>query len=83
MWTPDDAMYIEKLAGTKVHKGIGRTMLAWAEHYATEHGSPTLRLDCSAEVPELCEYYEKFGYKKVKTIPTEEDGFKALFQKEL
>ncbi|HEX6797333.1 MAG TPA: GNAT family N-acetyltransferase [Ktedonobacterales bacterium] len=61
---PGNAAYVH---GLLVHrdfagKEIGCRLLEWAERRASAAGKPLVRLDCTAENPELRAYYERAGY---------------------
>lgn len=82
-----DAFYIHSLAVSKKWKGkaIGRSMLKWAEEYAVKNGRKYIRLDCMAENPVLCAYYERAGFIScgLKEIQYKHILWKArLYQKE-
>ena len=49
-----------RVAGT----GVAAALLAWAERRAQDAGRSWLRLDCSAEHPGLCRYYERAGFER-------------------
>ena len=82
-WDSEPSVYIQKLAGRETDKGIGRIMLDSARVFAESHEMHRLRLDCSSGNHRLCDYYERAGFTKVKTVPTEEDGEIALFEKQV
>jgi GNAT superfamily N-acetyltransferase len=49
---------VRKLAGQQ----IGKMLLHWAEPCVAEAGKEFLRLDCMAENPKLCAYYQRAGF---------------------
>jgi GNAT superfamily N-acetyltransferase len=63
---PGEALYIHSLAVRRRWKGhwIGRSILQWAEAYATGDNRAFLRLDCLAENTVLCRYYEQAGFSE-------------------
>jgi len=89
-WGDDsmDAFYIHSLAVRRDWKGqgIGLSLLKWAEDYARSKHRPYLRLDCMAENPSLCTYYEQAGFISCgdKDIQSGQFLWKArLYQKEV
>jgi ribosomal protein S18 acetylase RimI-like enzyme len=81
---PDDAGYVHGLAISRAvgGQGVGLALLRWAERAAAAAGKRFLRLDCMAENPALCDYYERAGY----TCPGEISGpgwKAALYEKAL
>ena len=66
MWpgASDDAGYVHRLAvGRAAHgRGIGRTLLAFAERTAREDGKRSLRLDCACASAGLRAYYTAAGF---------------------
>lgn len=63
-----ESRFIHKLAVAPAHKGqgIGHRMLAKAVDDARLHQATYLRLDCAGDRPQLCHFYESFGFSKVK-----------------
>lgn len=59
---PDDALYLHSLAVRRGYSGLGRQLLSWSEGTAGAAGRRYLRLDCRADNPALCGYYERAGY---------------------
>lgn len=45
--------------------GVGRAMMGWVEEQSREAGKRGVRLDCWADNPRLCRYYEEAGYVRV------------------
>ena len=60
------AGYIHGLAVSRelAGKGIGRSLLGWSMDFIKVR-KPYVRLDCMAENPRLCRYYEEAGFSKV------------------
>lgn len=77
---PDDALYLHRLAVRASHRGLGRLLLSWTELRAATAGRSFLRLDCAADEPELCGYYEQAGYTRRGVVLTR-FGPTALFEK--
>jgi GNAT superfamily N-acetyltransferase len=62
---PSTALYIEAFAATRSPqgRGVGLALLKWAEKYGKESGKTMMWLDCWADNPDLCKYYEQAGYE--------------------
>jgi ribosomal protein S18 acetylase RimI-like enzyme len=60
----EEAGYVHRLAVRRAFagKGIGWHLLRWAEGMVAAAGKSYLRLDCMAENPALCAYYERAGF---------------------
>jgi GNAT superfamily N-acetyltransferase len=86
MWEsfPDGALYIEAFAAKRSPegRGLGGGMLRWAEDYAREKGKSVLWLDCWADNPELCHYYERAGYEP-RGLLVVNDWRARLFEKQI
>ncbi len=84
IWGANDApaMYVHKLAilGEFAGRGIGTKILAFAEEKAKENGMSLLRLDCSEDNKNLCDYYARQGYKHVKTKVFNPTDIKELYR---
>jgi ribosomal protein S18 acetylase RimI-like enzyme len=65
---PDDAGYVHGLRVRRATagQGVGRALLAWAERAVARAGRPYVRLDCIADNPRLCRYYEEAGFTRVE-----------------
>lgn len=65
LW-PDDghALYLHKLSVRRAFAGQGlpAQLFAWAEARALAQGRTLLRLDCAADRPKLCAFYEAQGF---------------------
>jgi GNAT superfamily N-acetyltransferase len=61
---PSSAFYLEAFTTSRsvTGQGIGRTLLQWAEQYTLQSGRSELWLDCWADNPDLCRYYQKAGF---------------------
>jgi ribosomal protein S18 acetylase RimI-like enzyme len=81
----DDAGYIHQLAIRRGYegKGLGLELLRWTEGRIASCDKNFARLDCWAENPKLCSYYETAGYRYQRTIRTKYDWSLKLYQKEL
>jgi GNAT superfamily N-acetyltransferase len=62
-----ESLFIHKLAAARRLKGRGAAaaMLNWAKAEAREQGKIYLRLDCAADRPKLCRFYEGYGFRRV------------------
>ena len=62
-----ESLFIHKLAATRRLKGRGVAvaMLDWVKERAAEQGIAHLRLDCAADRPRLCLFYEEYGFRRV------------------
>jgi GNAT superfamily N-acetyltransferase len=80
---PDDALYLEALttARSRAGSGVGREMLQWADRFAAEDGKTAIWLDCWADNPSLCQYYERAGYEPRGVFGTKWRG--QMFEKPL
>ncbi len=65
--TKNDSGYIHKLAVRRHFAGtnIARQMVEWAKGKAKLQGKDFLRLDCAADRPKLCTFYENLGFRRV------------------
>ncbi len=86
--TVDAAGYIHglRVRRSAVGRGIGLAILRWAERELAARGNRFARLDCMAQNPALCAYYEHAGYRRVRTVTFEDQQGPyalALFEKAL
>ena len=60
-----DAGYVHRLAvASDAHgRGLGRTLLDWADLEITRQGRSQLRLDCACDNPGLRRYYEELRFR--------------------
>ena len=65
--TPAKTRYVHHLATHTNHKGLGVSMLEYAENLVLNEGGNVLRLDCQTVNPQLNRYYENLGYVCVGT----------------
>lgn len=65
--TEDESLFVHKLAAARRLKGRGvaAAMLDWARVRASERERSYLRLDCAADRPKLCRFYEDYGFRRV------------------
>ncbi len=65
-WTvPAKSLYVHHLATHPEQKGLGVTMLHFAEQEVLAMGGSVLRLDCQTVNLALNQYYERLGYRCV------------------
>ena len=62
-----ESLFVHKLAAARRLKGRGAAaaMLDWARARASDQGRAYLRLDCAADRPKLCRFYEGYGFRRV------------------
>ena len=62
-----ESLFVHKLAAARRLKGRGAAaaILDWAKARASEQGRTCLRLDCAADRPKLCHFYEGYGFRRV------------------
>ncbi|WP_239255735.1 GNAT family N-acetyltransferase [Listeria ilorinensis] len=60
----DSAIYLHRLMvdRTFAHHGLGQEMLRFACRFALQRKIPHVRLDCLADNPFLCSFYESSGF---------------------
>ncbi|MBR6547961.1 MAG: GNAT family N-acetyltransferase [Clostridia bacterium] len=63
--TPAKALYVHHLATHPNYRGLGITMLRFAEQEVLENGGDRLRLDCQTVNEALNQYYFRLGYRYV------------------
>jgi RimJ/RimL family protein N-acetyltransferase len=65
-----DAVYLHKLAVAEGYngQGLGKRLIACAEELAMARGINILRLDCETGNQSLCGYYEKLGFRFVRSV---------------
>jgi GNAT superfamily N-acetyltransferase len=68
--THSDARYVHRLAVRRAYggKGVGRTLLKWAEEETVRSGREFLRLDCMKENDALHSYYTAAGFTYVRDV---------------
>ena len=69
----EDAYYVYTVASRMrpASRGVGRSLLLWAEDRARAVGATYLRLDCWPDNAELRAYYEKLGFGEFDTYVDE------------
>jgi len=70
LWGNDQesALYIHRLASARdvTGRGVGAALIVWSRRQAEDRKKRWLRVDCWAENRELCEFYERQGFEKVR-----------------
>jgi Acetyltransferase (GNAT) family. len=63
-----DSLYVHKLCVRRAFAATGcsSAMLQWAKEQAVLRGKTWLRLDCAADRPKLCTFYERNGFVLVR-----------------
>jgi GNAT superfamily N-acetyltransferase len=81
----DDAGYVSRLVVRPAvsGQGIGRRLLDWAGRQSKGRGKRFLRLDCWADNPRLCAYYEAAGFQPRGEYDYNESWRGRLFEKPL
>jgi GNAT superfamily N-acetyltransferase len=64
----DDALYLHRFAVQRTAAGTGRRAIDWMVTEAQRRGRAYLRLDCLADNPGICQYYESAGFVEVYEI---------------
>jgi len=77
----DNTLWIENVAihPSHQHKGLGRQLLAFAEHNAQAAGMSELRLYTHELMMENIALYQRLGYREVER--REEHGFRRVFMR--
>ncbi|MEU8269331.1 GNAT family N-acetyltransferase [Sphaerisporangium sp. NPDC049002] len=80
---PESGLYVHKLAVGRAFsgQGLGETLLDWAALRVAAAGRRWLRLDCSKDNPGLQGYYQKVGFRHVRTVDLPHRASGALFQR--
>jgi len=63
-----DSLFIHKLCVRRKYAktGLSAKMIEWAKGQAKARGKTYIRLDCAADRPKLCAFYEDQGFRKVR-----------------
>jgi GNAT superfamily N-acetyltransferase len=63
-----ESLFLHKLAIRRKYakKGLSEEMIEWAKSLAKNLNKKYLRLDCAADRPKLCKFYENQGFEKVR-----------------
>lgn len=61
----DDALYLHRLGARRAAAGIGRRAVEWTIEESRRRGRDYVRLDCLADCPAICRYYESCGFSRV------------------
>jgi ribosomal protein S18 acetylase RimI-like enzyme len=81
-----NAGYIHLLAiKNDLHgQGLGQQMIDWAATQVASHNRQFLRLNCSPDNLQLCNYYEQQGFAQIrlKKVPTKQNRYiTALYER--
>jgi len=77
-----NAGYVHSLAVRRSYAGLGHVLLRWAEEQVAAAGKGYLRLDCMADNPALCAYYERNGFT-ARGVVQEKIWRAALYEKKV
>lgn len=71
LWSAEhqkDALFLHKLCIRRkfAKTGLSQAMVNGAVEYARSRGKRYARLDCAADRPKLCAFYESLGFRKVR-----------------
>lgn len=85
LWTPDEqaepAMYLHRLIVRRKYAGLGTDVVDWACDRAGQLGNRWVRIDVWTDNVGLHRYYEKRGFKHVRTLDLANYPSGALFQR--
>ncbi|MDD9271740.1 GNAT family N-acetyltransferase [Paenibacillus sp. GCM10023248] len=64
----NESLFLHKLSVRRqfANFGLARDMVKWAKQEAQNRNKRYLRLDCAADRPKLCSFYESIGFSKVR-----------------
>jgi GNAT superfamily N-acetyltransferase len=62
---PADALYLHRFGALRAAPGIGRRAVEWTVDESRRRGRDYVRLDCLADCPAICRYYESCGFSRV------------------
>jgi GNAT superfamily N-acetyltransferase len=88
LWTAEDleqSFIVHRMMVPRMHAGkdIGRRMVEFAEDLARSHGRRKLVIDVWNTNKELHEYYERLGFRYVRTVSGHWTPSATLFEKEV
>ena len=66
--TQSESLFLHKLSIRRkfAKSGVAGSMITWAKSEAKNRHKRYLRLDCAADRPKLCRFYESQGFTKVR-----------------
>jgi ribosomal protein S18 acetylase RimI-like enzyme len=67
---------VDPASGTR---GLGRTLVAFAERHAARHGATALRLDTPENHPWLPAFYQRLGYQVTGTVQWEGKHYRSVW----
>ncbi|GAB4049715.1 GNAT family N-acetyltransferase [Catellatospora paridis] len=88
-WAPEDrpeeALYVHRMIVSRQAAGgdVGKALLDWAAAEAARQGKRWLRLDAWQTNHALHSYYERQGFRHVRTMNYGHRGSGALFEREV
>lgn len=65
------AVYIHRIVTRSSFRGYGllKHIIEWSKHYCREHELKYIRLDTWGDNPKLLNYYMKWGFQHIESIP--------------
>jgi predicted N-acetyltransferase YhbS len=85
LWTPseqaDPSMHLHRLIVRRKYAGLGDDIIDWACARAGQLGNHWVRIDVWTDNVGLHRYYEKRGFKHVRTLDLADYPSGALFQR--
>lgn len=77
-----DSLYLHKLCvqRSKAKTGCSIAMIGWAKDEVKRCNKTFLRLDCAADRPKLCAYYESHEFRKVREMLIQQKYPTAFFE---
>jgi len=77
IWENDKepALYIHRLTSLRgeIGRGVGTALIEWSRWQAKDRNKKWLRVDCWAENRDLCKFYERQGFERVRDKNTGEN----------
>jgi len=85
LWTPDEqadpSMYLHRLIVRRRYAGLGTDVIEWACDRAGQLGNHWVRIDVWTDNVGLHRYYERNGFRAVRTLDLSDYPSGALFQR--
>lgn len=85
LWTPDEradpSMYLHRLIVRRKYAGLGADVIEWACQRAGQLGNHWVRIDVWTDNIGLHRYYERNGFRHVRTLDLPDYPSGALFQR--
>ncbi len=85
LWTPDEqadpSMYLHRLIVRRKYSGLGTDVIEWACDRSGQLGNRWVRIDVWTDNTGLHRYYERNGFRHVRTLDLIDYPSGALFQR--